>query len=97
LGEGQEVEIPPSGQQARVLPRQVRTGEVNGIPIVRTEFGEVEGLPEPEENTVYIVSTLVLQALKGSRADVVSPDTSPTSAVRDANGKIIGVRGFQIL
>ena len=43
-------------------------------------------------DTVYIVSSVVLTALAGTRADVVAPDTSPASVVRDADGKIIGVR-----
>ena len=52
----------------------------------------VEGLPEPiDGGTLYIVSVVVLTALKGSRVDVVCPDTGKT-AVRDAEGKIQAVR-----
>jgi hypothetical protein len=36
----------------------------------------------------------VAQAVAG-RDDVVAPDTGPESVVRDAEGKIIGVRRFQ--
>ena len=91
------IEIEPSGTIARVKPTTVRIGTVNGIDVVKTTFGEVEGLPSPEKDTVYIVSTLVLNALKGSRPDVVAPDTGPESAIRDESGRIVGIRRFQII
>lgn len=87
------LKIPPSGSIARVSVRKEKVGEINGIPIYRVEYGEVE-LPPPQENTVYIVSTLVLQALKGKRNDIISPDTSPDSVVRDKKGMIKGVKSF---
>jgi len=58
------------------------------------EDGDVEGLPEPQSNTVYIVSTLVAQAVP-HRDDIIAPDTSPQGVVRDSEGKIIGVKRFQ--
>jgi len=89
--------FPPSGLVARVKADRVKIGEYNGIPVFKTVFGGVEGLPAPERGVIYIVSTLVLQALKGKRNDVVAPDTSPQSAVRDESGKIIAVKGFQVI
>ena len=89
--------IPPSGEVARVATSKEKIAEIDGIPVYRTRFGEVYGLPEPEPNTVYIVSILVLQAVAGKRTDVVAPDTSPSGAVRDKDGRIVAVRGFQIL
>ena len=86
-------EIEPSGQVARVKTEQIANGEINGVPVVRTRFIKVEGLPEPEKGKVFIVSTLVAQAVK--RNDVIAPDTSPQSVVRDENGRIIGVKRFQ--
>ena len=96
VGEDGEVKqiIPPSGQIARVRTEQTVVGEVNGVPIVKTTFGDVEGLPEQQPNTVFIVSSLVAQAVP-HRRDVVAPDTSPSGAVRDADGRIIGVKRFQ--
>ena len=44
----------------------------------------------------FIVSLIVLQALQGKRKDVVAPDTSPAGAVRDEEGRIIGVRAFVV-
>jgi len=91
-----KLRIPPSGQVARVKSRQVKIGEINGIPVFKTEFYDIEGLPDPQPDTVYIVSLLVLQACR-DRKDLVAPDTSPQGAVRDSEGKIIGTRGFQVL
>jgi hypothetical protein len=74
-------------------------GNINGVPLVTTEYGEVEGLPAPQPGTIYIVSLVVLQALAGKRNDVVAPNTAPTplGAVRDSQGRIIGVRSFVVL
>lgn len=96
------LKIPPSGTIARVEQKEIQVGSVNGIPIYKTVYGEVVGLPAPQENTIYIVSLLVLQALQAhgvSRDDVVAPNTAPTpvGAVRDATGKIIGVKSFIVL
>jgi len=92
------VEIPPSGQVARVsaTAQQVGTITIDGFdfPVVKTVFGEVTGLPEPQEDTVYIVSTLVLSAVQG-RKDVVAPNTG--AAIRDSEGRVVGVPGFQVL
>ena len=75
------------------LPRHFRgfhENEIDGISVVRTKFGEVQGLPEPDGN-IYIVSMVVAQAVSG-RSDVIAPDTGPT-AYRE-NGLIVGVRQF---
>ena len=55
-------------------------------------FGEVQNLPEPAENTLYIVSALVLSASK--RADLVAPATGHPETVRNEKGQIISVPGF---
>ena len=60
------------------------------IKINSTSFGEVDGLPEPQEGTIFIVSALVAQALKGARDDLVVPDDT----VRDDRGVIIGCKSF---
>ena len=101
VGEGDEVvtRIPSIGRVARVSTRATEQAQVevegHWVPIVSTQFGEVEGLPEPTpaEGTIFIVSSIVLAALKGARKDVVAPDTGPT-AVRNADGTVKGVRRF---
>ena len=90
--------IAPTGQVARVNTQatKVEAVEINGnsIPVVATEFGEVIDLPESQDGTIYVVSILVVQAVRGLRDDVVAPDTGPESVVRDAQGQIKGVRRF---
>jgi len=93
--DGSELRLPPSGQVARVMTASVPVSEVDGVEVVRTEFGAVEGVPEPREGVYYIVSSMVAQALSW-RSDVLAPDTSPASAVRDEQGRIVGIRRFQV-
>ena len=87
------VTIPPSGQVARCEVRrvQVDTVTVDGItvPVNRTQFGAVTGLPDPQPDTIYIVSSLVAQAVP-DRQDVFIVD----DAVRDEQGRIIGARAL---
>jgi len=64
-----------------------------GFRVVETTLGAVTGLPECQPGTVYIVSGLVLSAVKALRADVVGPDTGPTQ-VRLPNGQTDYVMGF---
>ena len=80
---------PPSGNVARVSSTHSQFDE-NGI--ASLSFGEVQGLPAPEEGVFYIVSALVAQAAK--RADVVSPATGHPDVVRDQKGQIQSVPGF---
>lgn len=54
-------------------------------------YGTIEGLPAAQEGTIYVVSLVVLQALAGSRPDCYAPDSGPDSAIRDREGKIVGV------
>jgi hypothetical protein len=92
--------VPPSGKTARVSVKSEVINYIAGIPIRKTTYGDVEGLPETQPGTVYIVSTIVLIALQAkgiTRTDVVSPDTSPDSVIRDAQGKILGVKYFQVV
>lgn len=72
--------VVPSGTVARVNAQTTVVSNIGGVDVVRTTFGDVDGLPVPQDDTVYIVSTLVLQALNGTRTDVVAPDTGPQSA-----------------
>ena len=51
-----------------------------------TTYGEVFDLPEPQENTLFIVSALVANALKGIRNDL----RIPTNMVKNALGQPIG-------
>lgn len=83
--------FPSSKQTARVSVRYTKNGEVDGIPLFEAQYGEVEGLPEPQQGIVYIVSSLVLEAMKGKRSDIVAPG----ELVRDKSGQPIGCLGFK--
>ncbi len=89
------LEVKPSGQIARVSVRteQIGTVDVNGITIPKTAsvYGEVENLPAPEDDTIYIVSSLV--ATRANRADVLIPNES----VRDAERRIIGCKSLGLV
>jgi len=91
--DGPTVTIPPSGQVARCATSrvQVDTVTVDGItvPVNRTEFGAVTGLPDPQPDTIFIVSAVVAQAVP-NRPDVFIVD----DAVRDDQGRIIGARAL---
>jgi len=94
---GVETVIPPSGTVARWatvdFERVLET--VPGVPVPVASapvFGGAEGLPEPTPGTLFIVSSLVLQALKGSRPDVLGPGTGPNdNAVRNDKGHVVAV------
>lgn len=84
-----------SAGSARVATRQEEVGTVNGISVYATEYGEVEGLPDKQDDTFIIVSFMVKQAMAG-RHDLICPNTSPQGVVRNEAGQIIGVKSFQI-
>ena len=86
--------IPASGQVARVSTAEEPAGAILGIPLVRRTLGDVQGLPAPQPETIYIVSSMVLSAVEG-RQDVVAPDTGPT-AIRDSHGRIQAVTRFVV-
>ena len=80
--------IQPTAPAARCKQEAVCVGALDGVPVYRMEFGEVENLPEPQEETVYIVSRLVATA--ANRADVYCPG----AAVRDEDGRVVGCIGL---
>ena len=87
------VTVPPSGTVARVTVTREPAGAVTvdgvQVPLYRTTYGAVEGLPDPQPDTLYVVSALVASAARG-RDDLVVPD----DLVRDEQGRVIGARGL---
>ena len=58
-------------------------------------FGEVTGLPAPEEGVLLIVSAMVLSAAQSQgREDVVAPATGHPACIRNEQGHIVSVPGF---
>lgn len=56
--------------------------------------GNESRLPEPDEEHIYIVSTMVADYLKG-RSDIYAPDTTKAGVVRNERGSIIAVSQLQ--
>ena len=85
--------VPPESTSARLAETQpqVTTLVVDGvdIPVYTTEYGEVSGLPDPQDGVVYLVSQMVVAALPGRR-DLYFP----AKVVRDDSGRIIGAEGI---
>ena len=83
----------PSSGVARAKQTRFAVGSVEAggavLPVMHTTYGEVEGLPEPEAGTIYVVSALTAQAVP-ERVDVYITD----DAVRDDAGRVIGCRGL---
>ena len=90
--DGPMVTIPPSGQVARCAVDwvQVNTVTVDGItvPVNQTRFW-IFDLPDPQPDTIFVVSMLVAQAVP-ERLDVFIVDDT----VRDDQGRIIGARAL---
>jgi len=84
--------LPASGVVPRCAVVRTVAPAIAGIRTVAQTTGQVTGMPDAQPDTVYIVSGMVLAALKGARTDVVAPDTG-SDAIRE-NGQIVAVRGF---
>lgn len=91
-----DIVIPPqAGTDGRATPARVTSkagqpvGNANGIPVYTAPvWGPVEGLPAPEEDTIYIVSFVVLGRPEAAgRTDLVQPGTGPADgAIRYVDG-----------
>ena len=90
---GPVVTIPPSGLVARCATSRMQVDTVTvdsiSVPVNQTRFGEVSDLPDPQPDTIYVVSALVAQAVP-DRQDVFIVD----DAIRDDQGRIIGCRAL---
>lgn len=63
----------------------------DGTPLTKTEYGAAEGLPEPQKDVMYIVSSLVKTALP-DRKDLLAP----ADLIRDKNGRVIGCKSLDL-
>lgn len=84
---------PPTGTMARlperIVPIPPITTDQGVMPTMGVSYDEgIEGLPEPQEGTVFVVSRVLA-------AEVPRPDVYfPFGEVRDADGRIIGCRAL---
>ncbi len=88
------IEFPVSDIKVRVSSSAALAIEIaiedKTLPLYRTNYGKVEGLPAQQSGIFYIVSGLVLSA--SDRTDLLAPG----ELVRDAAGNPIGCKGFRI-
>ena len=89
--DGSSIDLQPSGNIARVASSSAVVATINGINVSQQTFGEVTGLPDAQDGTVFIVSRMVKDRV-ANRADVMVPG----APVRDADGKIIGANGLSL-
>lgn len=80
--------FPISGNVARVSSsfEEVENG------FFKVAYGQVTGLPEAKEETLYIVSSMVANAT--NRRDVIVPATGHPECIRNDKGQIVSVPGF---
>ncbi len=86
------VSLSPSGTIARVDVVRTRVSDLlGGLPVFRTTFGELVGLPDPVDGRIYVCSLIAAQAaISIGRTDVLSPG----ELVRDEAGRPIGCLGL---
>jgi hypothetical protein len=89
---GEIKEIKPSGTIARVSVNTHVLDVVDGMNITRQTLGEIKDLPEPKENTIFIVSRVLAEAVMG-RDDIMIPG----AAIRDESGRVVGCKGFCVI
>lgn len=81
-------EFLPSGYLARVTSSHTEFDKDKTCKVV---YGDVNGVPEPQDGVIYIVSLIVLNA--SDRTDLVAPATSHPDVVRK-DGQVYSVPGF---
>ena len=84
--DGEEVEIPASGKLARCKQTTIRTGRTFcGFLVSRSEYGAVEGLPNPIPGYGFLVSGMVKGRVP-DRLDVFAP----SETIRNESGQVAG-------
>ena len=92
---GQQITFPPNGLVARVM-EEVEPVAGYELATVRRKLTGIAGLPDPDGETIYIVSNIVFERVPESRKDVIAPDTGIDSVQRDSKGHIVAVSRFNV-
>ena len=79
------------GDYVRATQTQNKVKEIDNINFYETVYGKVEGLPEPQEGTIYIVSLITKMACP-ERDDLVTPG----NLIRNEEGAIVGCEGLNM-
>lgn len=78
--------IPSSGILPLITPLRGPSRFLENCSVVmKLRLGDVTGLPAPARDTYYIVSTIVLLVLNGSREDALSLNIGPTGVPDDTD------------
>ena len=92
MPDGEILVLAPAGPAPRLAVTRETLPDLltdrGSISISRPTMGAVEGLPDPVDGVVLVVSALVAGAVK--RPDVLSPG----ELVRDSGGAVVGCRGL---
>ena len=91
LTEKEEPMVLKSEGIARLKEQQKLVKVEDGVKLFHTEYLETENLPQPSENTIYIVSMLVAQQ-HADRKDLAYP----ARLIRDEKGVVIGCEGLNM-
>ncbi len=83
------LQVIPSSGMARAAQTREPLDSINGIPVSKTGYGAVEGLPDQRDGVVYVVSVLTAQAAP-DRKDLYIVD----ELVRDDMGRFIGCKAL---
>jgi len=88
--------FPPAEKYCRVIQKTKTLYRIPApggyIPITRNEYSEVQNLPEPQQDTLYIVSWIVAREMLGKRNDLLI-----VNGVINQDGKIVGCRSLSPL
>lgn len=85
------ITLPPAAAPARCSEVTAPVGEFAGVPLVRKTYGVVIGLPDPQPDTLYVVS-LMVRAACPERSDLASPG----DLLRDSEGKVTGAANLVV-
>lgn len=83
--------IEPSGTIARCKAENVLVAYVNGLPVTEQRYTQTFGLPAPQPNTIYLVSSTVCREER-NRKDLLCPGIK----VKDLEGKDIACTSLTI-
>ena len=99
IANGETTTIPASGRVARVASTNEEAPDLECsygafTCVSPPVWSEVTGLEDEDLHQPILVSLLVAQRLQqeGYQGEVFSPDTSPASVIRSADGRTAGVR-----
>lgn len=101
------IKIPKTNNPMRVKTEKEKISDIDiigigKIPVYKTKYTEyIDGLPDIDENTIYIVSRIVRQALENLYIEnkinfSINNFLVPEDLIRDSEGQVIGCNALSI-